>query len=52
MITLTVTEAAGNSSGLVNRLRYRREEATLLKGGRPVVRMRPVPAGATGAELA
>ena len=52
MITLTVTEAARNFSELVNRIRYQREEATLLKGGRPVARMSPVPAGAIGAELA
>jgi antitoxin (DNA-binding transcriptional repressor) of toxin-antitoxin stability system len=52
MITLTVTEAARHFSELVNRIRYQHEEATLLKGGRPVARMGPVPTGATGAELA
>lgn len=52
MITLTVTEAARHFSDLVNRIRYQREEATLLKGGRPVARIVPVQTGASGAELA
>jgi antitoxin (DNA-binding transcriptional repressor) of toxin-antitoxin stability system len=52
MIILTVTEAARHFSELVNRIRYQREEATLLKGGRPVARMGPVHPGVTGAELA
>ena len=52
VITLTVTQAARDFSNLVNRIRYQGEEATLLKAGRPVARMVPVPSVATGAQLA
>jgi antitoxin (DNA-binding transcriptional repressor) of toxin-antitoxin stability system len=52
MKTLTVTEAARNFSDLVSRVHYQGEDALLMKGGRPMVKMVPVRKPATGRELA
>lgn len=52
MISITVTDAARGFSDLINRIRYRGESATLLKGGKPVVRIVPVGKVCTGKELA
>ncbi len=52
MTTITVTEAARGFSDLINRIRYRGEAVTLLKGGKPVAMLSPVPKSLTGRELA
>jgi antitoxin (DNA-binding transcriptional repressor) of toxin-antitoxin stability system len=52
MKTLTVTEAARNFSELVSRVHYQGEDALLMKGGRPMVKMVAVRRPATGRELA
>jgi antitoxin (DNA-binding transcriptional repressor) of toxin-antitoxin stability system len=52
MISVTVTDAARGFSDLINRIRYRGESATLLKGGKPVARILPAARIATGKELA
>lgn len=52
MIFITVTDAARGFSDLINRIRYRRESATLLKGGKPVAQVVPAGRVCTGKELA
>jgi prevent-host-death family protein len=52
MISITVTDAARGFADLINRVRYRGESATLVKGGKPVARLVPVSKACTGAELA
>ncbi len=49
--TLTVTELMRGFSDYVKRVIYRRERFTLLKGGRPVAELRPLPAGRLLGEL-
>lgn len=43
--TLTVTEVVRHFADYVNRVAYRRESFTLLRGSRPVAELRPLPAG-------
>ena len=50
--SITVTEAARHFSDLINRVRYRHEDAILLKGGKPVARIGPVRIATSGRELA
>ena len=51
--TITVTEASRGFADLVNRVRYRRESAVLMRGGKPVAKIVPVDEPAkTGGELA
>lgn len=52
MISISVTDAARGFSDLINRIRYRGESATLLKGGKPVARIVPAGKICTGKELA
>ncbi len=52
MISVTVTDAARGFSELIGRIRYRGESVTLLKGGKAVAKLSPVPKPLTGAELA
>jgi antitoxin (DNA-binding transcriptional repressor) of toxin-antitoxin stability system len=52
MISITVTDAARGFSDLINRIRYRGESATLIKGGKPVARIVPAGRVCTGKELA
>ena len=52
MISITVTDAARGFSDLINRVRYRGESATLMKGGKPVARVVPVGRICTGKDLA
>lgn len=47
----TVTEVARRFAEYVNRVAYRGERFTLVRGNRPVAELRPVPAGRTLAEL-
>jgi antitoxin (DNA-binding transcriptional repressor) of toxin-antitoxin stability system len=50
---ITVTEASRGFADLINRARYRRESAVLMRGGKPVAKIVPVDAPAkTGGELA
>ncbi len=43
--SLKVTDAVRNFSEYLNRVAYRRESFVLLRGGRPVAELRPVPEG-------
>jgi antitoxin (DNA-binding transcriptional repressor) of toxin-antitoxin stability system len=52
MKTITVTQAARNFSDFVNRVHYRGERTTLLRGGKPVVEVIPARQSRTGHELA
>lgn len=51
MSKVTVTQVARNFAEYVNRVAYRRESFTLLRGKRPIAELRPLPAGARLAEL-
>jgi len=42
---LTVTDVVRHFADYVNRVAYRRESFTLLRGSKPVAELRPVPAG-------
>lgn len=44
-ITATVTEVLRNFSDYINRVVYRGERFVLVRGGRPVAELTPVPAG-------
>jgi len=44
-ITATVTEVLRNFSDYINRVVYRGERFVLLRGGRPVAELTPLPAG-------
>jgi len=48
---VTVTQVARNFAEYVNRVAYRRESFTLLRGKRPVAELRPLPTGARLSEL-
>jgi antitoxin (DNA-binding transcriptional repressor) of toxin-antitoxin stability system len=51
--TLSVTEAARGFADVINRIVYRGESAVLMRGGKPVAKIIPVPqTGKTGRELA
>jgi antitoxin (DNA-binding transcriptional repressor) of toxin-antitoxin stability system len=43
--TLSVTEMARNLADILNRVLYRRERFRLVRGGRPVADVLPVPSG-------
>jgi antitoxin (DNA-binding transcriptional repressor) of toxin-antitoxin stability system len=44
-ITATVTDVLRNFSDYINRVAYRRERFVLLRGGKPVAELSPVPSG-------
>lgn len=43
--SISVTEAIRNFSDYINRVSYRGERFTLLRGGKPVAELTPVPSG-------
>lgn len=45
MTEVTVTQVARNFADFVNRVAYRRESFTLVRGNRPIAELRPLPAG-------
>jgi antitoxin (DNA-binding transcriptional repressor) of toxin-antitoxin stability system len=49
--TLTVTEMSRKFADYINRVSYRRESFTLIRGNRPVAEVRPVPSGIKMSEL-
>ena len=51
MSDVTVTEVARNFAEYVNRVAYRRESFTLVRGKKPLAELRPLPAGARLSEL-
>ncbi|MFA7172733.1 MAG: type II toxin-antitoxin system prevent-host-death family antitoxin [Kiritimatiellia bacterium] len=51
-MSLSVTEAARNFSEYVNRVNYKGDRFLLVKGGRGVAELRPVPKGRRLSELA
>ncbi len=51
MSNVTVTQMARNFADYVNRVAYRRESFTLLRGKKPLAELRPLPTGARLAEL-
>jgi len=50
-VTATVTEVLRNFSDYINRVVYRGERFTLLRGGKPVAELSPVPSGRKLGEL-
>ena len=51
MSEVTVTQVARNFAEYVNRVAYRRESFTLLRGKKALAELRPLPAGARLSEL-
>ncbi len=51
MSDVTVTQVARNFAEYVNRVAYRRETFTLVRGNKPLAELRPLPAGARLSEL-
>ena len=51
MSDVTVTQFARNFAEYVNRVAYRRESFTLLRGKKPLAELRPLPTGARLSEL-
>ena len=51
MPDVTVTEVARNFAEYVNRVAYRRESFTLVRGKKPLAELRPLPAGTRLSEL-
>jgi hypothetical protein len=51
MPDVTVTQVARNFAEYVNRVAYRRESFTLLRGNKPLAELRPLPTGARLSEL-
>jgi len=51
MSDVTVTQVARNFAEYVNRVAYRRESFTLLRGKKPLAELRPLPIGARLSEL-
>ncbi len=47
----TVTDVARNFADYINRVAFRGERFTLMRGNRPVAELRPVPAGRSLREL-
>jgi antitoxin (DNA-binding transcriptional repressor) of toxin-antitoxin stability system len=47
----SVTEVARNFADYINRVAFRGEHFTLMRGGKPVAELRPVPAGKRLGEL-
>jgi len=51
MSDVTVTQVARNFADYINRVAYRRESFTLVRGKKPLAELRPLPAGARLSEL-
>jgi hypothetical protein len=51
MSDVTVTKVARNFAEYVNRVAYRRESFTLVRGKKPLAELRPLPAGTCLSEL-
>ena len=51
MSEVTVTQVARNFAEYVNRVAYRRESFTLVRGKKPLAELRPLPTGARLSEL-
>jgi antitoxin (DNA-binding transcriptional repressor) of toxin-antitoxin stability system len=51
MPDVSVTQIARNFAEYVNRVAYRRESFTLVRGNKPLAELRPLPAGARLSEL-
>ena len=51
MSDVTVTQVARNFAEYVNRVAYRRESFTLLRGKKPLAELRPLPTGTRLSEL-
>jgi antitoxin (DNA-binding transcriptional repressor) of toxin-antitoxin stability system len=51
MSDVTVTQVARNFAEYLNRVAYRGESFTLLRGKKPLAELRPLPAGARLSEL-
>jgi antitoxin (DNA-binding transcriptional repressor) of toxin-antitoxin stability system len=51
MSEVTVTQVARNFAEYVNRVAYRRESFTLVRGRKPLAELRPLPTGARLSEL-
>jgi antitoxin (DNA-binding transcriptional repressor) of toxin-antitoxin stability system len=51
MSDVTVTQVARNFAEYVNRVAYRRESFTLVRGKKPLAELRPLPTGARLSEL-
>ena len=51
MSDVTVTQVARNFAEYVNRVAYRRESFTLVRGKKPLAELRPLPIGARLSEL-
>ena len=51
MSDVTVTEVARHFADYVNRVAYRRESFTLVRGKKPLAELRPLPAGKRLSEL-
>lgn len=49
--SLTVTEVVRHFADYVNRVAYRRESFTLIRGNRPVAELRPAPVGSRLGDL-
>jgi len=48
---VTVTQVARNFAEYINRVAYRRESFTLLRGKKPLAELRPLPTGTRLSEL-
>jgi hypothetical protein len=51
MSYVTVTQVSRNFADYINRVAYRRESFTLVRGKKPLAELRPLPAGARLSEL-
>ena len=51
MTQATITEVSRHFSDFINRVSYRGENFTLMKGKKPVAELRPIPRGRTLADL-
>jgi antitoxin (DNA-binding transcriptional repressor) of toxin-antitoxin stability system len=51
MPEVTVTQVARNFADYINRVAYRHESFTLVRGHRPLAELRPLPGGARLSEL-
>ena len=51
MPEITVTEIARHFADYINRVAYRRESFTLVRGSKPLAELRPLPAGKRLSEL-
>ena len=51
MSDVTVTQVARNFAEYINRVAYRRESFTLLRGKKPLAELRPLPTGTRLSEL-